>query len=422
MTDSPAVSTPDVSTPAAAQCPFHDIRTIPTDGTPLTPSPTLAKWREEAAATPLHYTDGHEGWIVTRHELARLVLEDSRFSQRPSRMPGELRVDGDTEPDIDDEALAAMEVANLLSLDSPQHARVRRAILGRFSVRAVRGYEADVAAIIAAQLEHLKAQGSPADLTEHFAVPISAAVHCRVLGIPSSHAEQFTTLFVGSATTQQKMVFVREVLAIKRAHLDDDVLRDDVLSNDVLSELIRSDLTDAEVAGVTHVLFTSGRDSVAYMIATTTVALLSHPDQLGALRDDPTLITGAIEEFMRVGAMFITLFARTATEDVDFGDVHIKKGDSVSVSPVASNHDDRHFENPDEFDITRDAYGHLGFGHGIHGCVGQQLARLEIRQAIMQMLAGLPGLHLVEAEQNEPMPFANPVATYEAGSVIVGWN
>ncbi len=408
----PATSPPATSPPAVARCPHHDIRTIPTDGTPLTPSPTLAKWREEAAATPLHYTDGHEGWIVTRHELARLVLEDSRFSQRPSRMPGELRVDGDNEPDIDDEALAAMEVANLLALDSPQHARVRRAILGRFSVRAVRGYEADVAAIIAAQLEHLKAQGSPADLTEHFAVPISAAVHCRVLGIPSSHAEQFTTLFVGTATTQQKMVFVREVLAIKRANL----------GGDVLSELIRSDLTDAEVAGVTHVLFTSGRDSVAYMIATTTVALLSHPDQLVALRDDPTLITGAIEEFMRYGAMFITLFARTATEDVDFGDVHIDKGDSVSVSPVAANHDDRRFENPDDFDITRDAYGHLGFGHGIHGCVGQQLARLEIRQAITQMLAGLPGLYLARAEQNEPMPFANPVATYEAGSVFVGWH
>jgi len=339
------------------------------------------------------------------------VLEDTRFSQRPQRMPGEPKQSADTGPEVDDEALAAMEVANLLSLDSPQHTRVRKAILGRFSVRAVRGYEPDVAAIVARQLEHLKAQGSPADLTKHFAQPISAAVHCRVLGVPESHAEQFSNLFVGNSTTQQKVMFLRDVLAVKRANLGDDVL----------SELIRSDLTDAEVAGVTLVLFTSGRDSVAYMIATTTVALLSHPEQLNALRDDPTLIAGAIEEFMRVGAMFITLFPRTATEDINFGDVHFSKGDSVSVSPVASNRDERRFDNPDEFDITRDAYGHLGFGHGIHGCVGQQLARLEIRQAITQMLAGLPGLHLVEAEQNHPMPFAHPVATYEAGSVIVGW-
>jgi cytochrome P450 len=119
--------------------------------------------------------------------------------------------------------------------------------------------------------------------------------------------------------------------------------------------------------------------------------------------------------------MFITLFARTATEDIDLGDAHFRAGESVSVSPVASNRDGRRFDHPDEFDITRDAYGHLGFGHGIHGCVGQQLARLEIRQAITQMLAGLPGLYLVEAEQEHPMPFAHPVATYEAGSVVIGW-
>lgn len=393
-----------------ARCPYHSVRTLPTDGTPLTPSPTLAGWRAEAAATPLHYTDGHEGWIVTRHDLARLVLEDPRFSQRPQRMPGEARNEAQDEV-LDDEALEAMDVANLLSLDSPQHARVRRTILGRFSVRAVRGYEAEVASIVARQLEHLKAQGSPADLTTHFAQPISAAVHCRVLGIPSTHAEEFSELFVGTSTTQRKVMFVREVLAIKREDLGDDVL----------SELIRSDLTDAEVAGVTLVLFTSGRDSVAYLIATAAVALLTHPQQLNALRDDPALIGGAIEEFMRYGAMFITLFPRTATEDVDFGEVCIHAGESVSVSPVAANRDERRFENPDEFDITRDAFGHLGFGHGIHGCVGQQLARLEIRQAITQLLAGMPGLSLLEAEQSHPMPFAHPVATYEAGSVIVAW-
>ncbi|HWU57579.1 MAG TPA: cytochrome P450 [Microbacteriaceae bacterium] len=413
MTDSTSVTTGQ----PAGGCPFHDIRTIPTDGTPLTPSPTLAEWRAEGAATPLHYTDGHDGWIVTRHELARLVLEDSRFSQQPGRMPGETQdASGDgpdqQEPALDDDALAAMEVANLLGLDSPQHARVRRSILGRFSVRAVRGYEADATAIVARQLEHLRAQGSPADATTHFAQPISAAVHSHVLGIPQSHTDQFSRLFVGTSTAQQKMTFVREVIAAKRESLGDDVI----------SELIRSELTDVEIAGVTFVLFTSGRDSVAYMIATTTVALLSHPEQLNALRDDPTLIIGAVEEFMRYGAMFITLFSRTATEDVDFGDVQIKMGESVSVSPVASNRDERRFENPDEFDISRDAYGHLGFGHGLHGCVGQQLARLEIRQAITQLLAGLPGLRLVEAEQEHPMPFAHPVATYEAGSVVVAWD
>ncbi|HEY4269322.1 MAG TPA: cytochrome P450 [Galbitalea sp.] len=401
----------DSTTDVVAGCPFHAPRTIPTDGTPLVPSPTLAEWREEGAATPLRYSDGHEGWIVTRHELARLVLEDERFSQQPQRMPGETHGGGDDGPDVDERALEAMRVANLLGIDGPQHARIRRTILGRFSVRSARGYREDVAAIVARQLEHFRAQGSPADLTEHFAQPISAAVHCRVLGIPVALATRFSELFVGKSTNQAKADFVRDLIDAKRVDVGDDVI----------SELIQSDLTDAEVEGLTLVLLGSGRDSVAYMIATTTVALLQHPDQLAALRDDPELVQPAIEEFMRFGAMFITLFPRTATEDIDFGDVHFKKGESVSVSPVGANRDERKYEHPDDFDTARDAYGHLGFGHGVHGCVGQQVARLEIREAITQMLAGLPGLYLVEAEQTQPMPFAHPVATYEAGSVVVGW-
>ena len=401
----------DSTTDVVAGCPFHAPRTIPTDGTPLVPSPTLAEWREEGAATPLRYTDGHDGWIVTRHELARLVLEDERFSQQPQRMPGETHGSADFSDDVDERAHEAMRVANLLGIDGQQHARIRRTILGRFSVRSARGYREDVAAIVARQLAHFKSQGSPADLTEHFAQPISAAVHCRVLGIPDHLAGRFADLFVGKSTNQAKADFVRDLLDAKRIDLGDDVI----------SELIQSDLTDAEVEGLTLVLLGSGRDSVAYMIATTTVALLQHPDQLAALRDDPELVQPAIEEFMRFGAMFITLFPRTATEDIDFGDVHFAKGESVSVSPVGANRDERKYEHPDDFDTTRDAYGHLGFGHGVHGCVGQQVARLEIREAITQMLAGLPGLYLVEAEQTQPMPFAHPVATYEAGSVIVGW-
>lgn len=397
---------------SAAGCPFHVARTIPTDGTPLRPSPQLTGWREEASATPLQYPDGHDGWIVTGYELARAVLEDPRFSQQPQRMPGQTHGDAQiTDVELDGQALAALEVANLLSLDAPQHARIRRSLLARFSVRAVRGYQAGVAAIVAQRLEQFKAHGSPANLTQHFAQPISAAVHCRILGVPEEYASEFSAVFVEKSTMQQKFDYLREVLSTKRQNPGDDVL----------SDLIRSELTASEVEGLTFVLFVSGRDSVAYMIATATVALLSNPDQLAALRIDPELMAGAVEEFMRYGTMFVTLFPRTATEQIDFGEVHFASGESVSVSSVAANRDERRFPNPDAFDITRDAYGHLGFGHGIHGCVGQQLARVEIREAISQMLVGLPDLYLVEAEQTRPMPFSHPVATYEAGAVIVAW-
>ena len=166
----------------------------------------------------------------------------------------------------------------------------------------------------------------------------------------------------------------------------------------------------------------SGRDSVAYMIATTMVALIEHPEQVAALRDDPNLMTPAVEEFMRFGTMFVTLFPRTATQDIELSGASFKSGDTVSVSPVAANRDGLRWAEPDYFDVRRDAFGHLSFGHGSHGCVGQQVARIEIREAISQLLDAFPSLYLISADQSEPVAFAHPVAVYEAGSVIVGWD
>ncbi|MDQ0645326.1 cytochrome P450 [Microbacterium murale] len=392
-----------------ATCPFHEIRTLPTDGTPLHPSPTLAQWRDEGAATPLRYADGHDGLIVTRHDLARDVLADPRFSQLPQRFPhrsGEAHAD-----EIDDRAVEALAAAGLLGLDAPQHGRIRRAVTSRFSVRAARAKQEKVGEIVRAQLDALQKSGAPADLTEHFSIPIATLVHCDVLGVPEHLVEGFWDHFVSSSTTQQKFDYLREVIAARKADPGEDVV----------SDLLRSELSATEVEGALFVLMSSGRDSVAYIISTSMVALLTNPDQLDALREEPLLISTAIEEFMRVGAMFITLFPRTATEEIEIDGVAFHKGQTVSVSPVAANRDERHFAEPESFDIRRDAFGHLGFGHGPHGCVGQQLARIEIREAVTQLIEALPELRLVHAEQMTPMPFAHDVATYEAGSVIVAW-
>lgn len=396
----------------AAGCPFGGApRLLPTDGAPLSPSPKLAAWREEAPATPLVFPDGHLGWIVTNHELARLVLEDQRFSQLPQRMPG-VAHSGDVQAGIDDQAIEALENASLLSLDAGQHARIRRSILGHFSVKSVRSHQDSVDRIVDSAFTNFLSMQSPADLTEHFAEIASANVHALVLGIPERLTSKYRELYIYESGNQAKFDFVREVLEAKSGDLRDDVL----------SDLISSDLTPSEVEGLAFTLFISGRDSVAYTIVTSIVALLTRPDQLKELRENPELMPGAIEEFMRFGSMFVTLFPRTALEDVQFGEISITRGQTVSVSQVAANRDPSRFESPDEFDLSRDAFGHIGFGHGIHGCVGQQLARIEIRTAVSRLISSLPGLRLIEADQTQPQPFANPVATYEAGRVIVGWD
>jgi cytochrome P450 len=399
----------------ASKCPMHEIRKLPIDGTPLTPSATLAQWREEGAATRLEYGDGHQGLIINRYELAKLILEDKRFSQKPIRIPLHQISGKESSADfgiIDGElaTVSDLDPGNLLFLDGEQHLKIRRSVTSRFSIRSAKGYESDIKAIVSRQIKNLITQGSPVDLDEHYAQPISAAGHARILGIPEMLRADFTKLFVGESEEVEKIAYLRKVLALKKESLADDLL----------SDLLKSELSKSEIEGLTYSLMLSGRDNVAYMISTGIVALLRHPDQLQALRDDPTLIDAGIEELLRVSAVFLTMFPRTAMEDVEIGGIKIARGQSVSVSAVAANHDERQYLDPDRFDLTRDAFGHLGFGHGIHGCLGQQVARIEIKEGIMQLIQAFPNLKLIHVEQDEPMPFVHPVAAYQVGKVIIG--
>ena len=395
---------------APTGCPHLDDRRLPTDGTPLAPSPALARWRDEAAATPLHYPDGPDGLIVTRHAPARQVLADSRFSVAVHRFP---HPHEPLDEELDEQARASLAASNLLALDGEQHARMRRAILSQLSMRAVRAREPAVAGIVASQVEQFLRLAQPADLFAHFATPISVRTHCLVIGVPETLVPRFTALFVtGASRAQEKFDFVRDVIAA----------REDDPGDDIVSHLLQGEWSRTEIEGILLVLLTSGRDSVAYLISTAMVALLTHPEQLSALREDPALIPAAVEELLRVSAMFVTLFPRTAREDLEIDGIAVPAGTTVAVSPVAANHDERQYDDPGALDITREAFGHLTFGHGAHACLGQQLARLEIQEGIGQLLAAAPDLRLVHADQLEPLPFAHPVATYEAGDVLVAWS
>ncbi|MEU4573858.1 MULTISPECIES: cytochrome P450 [Nonomuraea] len=404
MTDSLS-TTPDTT---AAGCPFHTAVTMPFDGTPQRPSSRFAEWRAQAPATRMKASDGNVGWFVTRHALARAVLGDARFSQQPQRFPlGPTRSFGDA----DEDALRSIASGNLLSLDSPQHVKLRRAVIGRFSVKSAQSHRAAIAAFTGKQLERFLTHGSPADLYKHYAEPVSVFAHCRVLGIPDDHIEGFTAAYVEEAPLDLMFGFVRTLLDVKK----------DDLGEDVVSDLLRSELSRHEIEGILTLLMAAGRDAVAHIIATGAALLLSRPAQLERLRSEPALISTAVEEFVRYGGMFVSVFPRTATEDVVLEGMRIRKGESVWVSPAAANRDERRFANPDEFDVGRDAFGHLGFGYGTHGCVGQQLARVVIAEAITQLVAGVPSLTLVSAEQDGHLPFAGDLPTYQTGAVFVAW-
>lgn len=409
----------EVSMSDTAGCPFPHARFLPGDGTPLTPSPQFSEWREQGAFVPLDFQDGHGGLLATRYDAAVSVLQDPRFSMLPARMPvgphGVAEAEAPAVPpelpgDLD-AAGQASELLNLLALDGAEHSKLRRAVTARFSVRQARSREPWIREMIAEQVARLRESSGVVDLWHDFAMPISARTHCHVIGIPPQRYERFVELFVQRSTAQQKYDFIRALLEERRDDPGEDVITD-LLNN--------SELDRVEVEALLRLLMGAGRDSVAYLIATASVALLTNPEQLALLRNDVEGVRPAVEEFMRAGAMFVTLFARTAMEDVVIDGTIIPAGTSVAVSPVSANRDAAHWgDDADKFDVTRDAFGHLGFGYGIHGCIGQQVARVEIREATTALLQEFPDASLVSAEQLEPQPFAHPVAVYEAGEVLV---
>ena len=387
-------------------CPHK--RNLPSDGTPLKPSPTLDHWRESSAITPLSFPDGHEGWIALEQQISQEILMDTRFSQQPHRFPG-LAPQQTPEGFIDERDKLAITTADLLALDGDQHRKCRKTVTSKFSFKAVNSYSEAVSALVSKQLSHLLEQPQPVDLTEHFSEPISIANHAFVLGIPDSMVKEFERTFVGSVSREERITYLREVYQYKLENPGEDVI----------SHLIQSELTQAEVEGLIYVFFTSGRDSVAYMISTSMVALLQNPDQLNLLRNSLPVPAEAIEELMRFCAMFVTLFPRTALEDLELNGEKIQAGQSISVSPVAVNRDPRIWSEPNSLKLDREVKAHLSFGHGIHGCLGQQLARLVIQESLTQLLRAINSIELVSAEQLEPMEFAHPVATYKVGSVFI---
>jgi cytochrome P450 len=191
-------------------------------------------------------------------------------------------------------------------------------------------------------------------------------------------------------------------------------------TDDVLSELTDSDLTDEELRGMALILLAAGFDTTANMLALGTFALLRNPEQLAALRADPTLTDQAVEELLRYLSVAKT-FMRTALEDVELGGHTIKAGTMVILSLNTANRDPERFTDPHTLDLRRQDGGHLAFSHGIHQCLGQQLARVEMRVAFPALLNRFPTLRLaVPADEVALRPEAADI--YGVKSLPVTWD
>jgi cytochrome P450 len=377
---------------------------------PYDPPEGLAELREQRPLSRLSYPDGHEGWLVTSHALVREVLADPRFSIRSELqhlpVPGTA---GSTQP-------AAPGLFG--GMDAPEHTRYRRMLTGRFTVRRMRRLTEQIEGIAAEHLDAMEKHGGPLDLVEALAQPIPAHVFCELLGVP--HADrariQGPVLDLFRLDSPEQLAaayaevheFIGELVAAKRAEPTDDLL----------SDLTTSDLSDEELVNIGFTLLAAGLDTTANMLALGTFALLTHPGQLAALRADPGIANHAVEELLRYLSI-IPFTVRTALEDIELHGERIKAGETVTVSVPAANRDPAHFADPDTLDLLRPASGHVAFGHGVHQCLGQQLARVELQVVLPALLTRFPALRL--AIPAEDVPLRTDMLIYGVHKLPVAW-
>ncbi|MFI9813690.1 cytochrome P450 [Saccharothrix variisporea] len=371
-----------------------------TRSSPLDPPAELGVLRETEPISRLAFPDGTLGWLVTSHALAREVLADNRFSNRAELQHSPIRAGGKPIPQQ-----PPAKPGMFINMDGQEHAKYRRLLTGQFTVRRMNQLIPRIEAIVRDHLADVRAQGPGVDLVEAFALPVPSMVICELLGVSYEERESFQRNTKALFTLTKEFAEIRAAFERIEDFVADLVRRKhDEPGDDMLTGLIQTgELTDEEVANMGLLLLVAGHETTANMLGIGTLTLLGHPEQLAALKADPSLIDNTVEELMRYLSIVQFGASRVALEDVELGGVTVKAGEPVSISVMAANRDPAKFDRPEEFDIHRPATGHVAFGHGVHQCLGQQLARIEMRVGFNALFREFPDLRLAVPASEVPM-------------------
>jgi cytochrome P450 len=346
--------------------------------------------REAAGMVRVRLPFGEPAWLATRYADARLVLGDARFSR-------ELAAEHDAP-----RPMPVQQTTGILSMDPPDHTRLRTLVAKAFTVRRVEQLRPKVRDLARRLVGEMVAGGQPADLVEDFALPLPVAVICELLGVPVRDRPRFRvwsdavlstsrlTAEESEASREELRDYMRGLIAAHRAEPADDLMTALIEARDMRDRLTELELVDQCVG-----ILVAGHETTASQIPNFVYALLERPEQWATLRDDPELIPAAVEELLR----FVPLgagasFPRYAKEDVQVGGTLVRAGEPVLVAIGAANHDALRFEAPGEIRFDRASNQHLGFGHGVHHCLGAPLARVELQEALRALLGDLPTLRL----------------------------
>ncbi|MET8558786.1 cytochrome P450 [Streptomyces sp. NPDC004959] len=392
--------------PRAAKCPFD-------------PAPALRTRQAEPSLSRVRIWDGSNPWLVTRYDQVRALLADPRISADVTRSGF---------PHVSPGSKAGSETRrSFINMDDPEHSRLRRMVTAPFAIRKMQALRPAVQRIVDDLIDDLLAGPKPADLVQAFALPVPSLVICALLGVPyADHGlfQRHTQVLVRRSSKPEEVVAASEaltdyldaLLVEKETHPEEDLL-----SDIATRQVAAGQLTRREAARMGVLLLAAGHETTANMIALGTLALLQNPDQLDALRaaDDPKTVAAAVEELLRYLTIVHSGRRRVALEDITYGGVTIRAGEGVILAGETANRDPEAFPDPDRLDLGRDARRHVAFGFGVHQCLGQPLARMELQVVYSTLYRRVPTLAL--ATDIERVEFKHDGAIFGVYELPVTW-
>jgi cytochrome P450 len=385
-------------------------------GCPFDPPPELL---ERDPVSRVRIWNGETPWLVTGYDEQRAVLADQRFSADTTK---------EGYPHASSSIAARRRTFRaFISMDDPEHDRHRRMLTRNFMVKRVETMRPRVQEIVDGLIDDMLAGPQPADLVSAFALPVPSLVICELLGVPYADHDFFQkcsrTIISRESPPEEAIAaneslreYLLELIAAKQK-----APTDDLIGRLVSGQVAAGELTVHEAADMSVLMLIAGHETTANMIALGTLALLEHPDQLAELREtqDKALVANAVEELLRYLNIVHSGRRRVAVADAEVGGHLVRAGEGIILANDAGNRDDSAFPDPDVLDIHRKARHHVAFGYGVHQCLGQPLARMELQVVYSTLYKRIPTLRL--AIPLEDVQFKHEMAVYGVHSLPVAW-
>ncbi|KUH37390.1 MULTISPECIES: cytochrome P450 [Streptomyces] len=358
---------------------------------------------------------GGEAWLLTGYHEIKQFLADPRFSSHAA-----------TEPDTARVTPLPLRPGNLLSMDPPDHGRIRKVVAHAFRPRIVSQLAERMRDLVESELDAMEEAGPPGDLVQRLAIPLPVRMIVELFGVPYEERAEFrrySDVFVAtSAHTKEEINeardgledFLRRLIAKRRSSPSDDLI------SVLIEALDAGQLSEVEAVRTGIGVLMAGHETSLSMISNVSFLLLAQRELYTQLCEDRNLLDPAIEEMLRIIPLrSVGSFPRRASEDVEIGGKLIREGDTVIFQRAAGDRDERVFEDPDTIRFDRERNPHLGFGHGMHFCLGASLARAELKVALEGLMARFPTLRLTGTADD--VPWKPGLIARAPESLLVEW-